>query len=198
MAVGDITEVTVLGRAGNNDFNMVFHYETLTSFGPKEGEFLGLVEAVEEFWFLKTITDDILDFTGAGTYFDGLRLRDVADPSIGLDWAFSPSYQGAVPNDRLSQQVCMLIQKKTQKIGRSYSGRTYLPVGTETVCNGGVWDGTFRTDVVDWYTTLLGIYNSALTFTFQMVVWSELLQEANPVINVGSIGRTRTQRRRSY
>jgi len=198
MAIGDVTQVTIRGSTQDNPWASVFYYETLTSFGPKSSELWGLVDAVEEFFFYGQTRNDMLDFMHPSVSVHSLGLRDVHNPEVGLDNIMSPILYGGASGEALPPQTAFLIKKATGEMGRSKQGRNYLPLGTETLQNGGEWGTSWLNDVVGWFPYIQTIVNSTIQFSFRMVIWSKKLQVATPVTAIGAVSRARTQRRRSY
>lgn len=198
MAIGDVTRCVIEGRNDDAIWQVVLHYETLTSFGPKSSEFVGLEDALTEVFLFKQLTNDALDFLHQDFTIDALYLRDVDDPSLGYDSIAPTPHVGKLVSDYLPPQAAMLIRKKTARFGKQYSGRNYYPFGSEANHANGRYVQSFVDDVADWATLLLTIANSLLTFSFRLVVYSPTYGTVEPVINLPVISDTRTQRRRAY
>ena len=196
MAVGSVTLVGVKGFYGEQPVVITSAYETLTSFGSRELELEGLIDALEEVYFNKTVASDLLNLCHPIMTFTGISLRDATDKTVGLDHVLDPFRVGNLTGEQPINSTCMLVMKKTSRIGRSYTGRNYLPVGSETMVVAGIWDTGFMSAVQDWKVLTRDIYNVTLNFTFREVVWSKTLAVATAIKSYAPIIEPRIQRRR--
>ena len=198
MAVGDGTKVTVIGNNGGARWQCVFHYETLTSFGPKSTELDGLIDAFTEVLIYKQITNDALDFMHDSNFIERIELRDIDDPTIGIDWPVPVADRlGKQGGDELALQLAVLIRKNTDKLGKSYQGRNYWQFLTEDFVSGGKITANELISLADWAATLLTIISVSLTFSFRLVVYSPTLGLMTPVTSIAVATKMKTQRRRA-
>lgn len=199
MAIGDITQVTAIGKQGEAEFNVSMHYRTTSSIGPKQLELGGLVDAFLEVLIYKQLTNDALDFMPVTTEFTKLRLRDVDDDTVGLDFLIpSGDGQGKLGgSEPLPRQLATLTQKRTEKIGKSFRGRNYWPFLTEGLIDSNDIDPPTVVDILDWVVTTQGIVSANLLNAFVLVIYSPTLGTSETVTTFGVEGQLKTQRRRT-
>lgn len=200
MAVGDVYELTLLGKNSQAPVVLVLHYETTVSLGNKELEMLYLFESAKEAFFNKTLVNDLLNFCHETVIFEEIKIRDVRDKTQGRDDLLEPPAVGQLLSFEAPNQLAMLGRKRTALIGRSYQGRNYLPVGNrDSLTANGQYGDIFTANVLDWYASIY-LLNLPLVpnFFYQLVIWSEKIQVATVVETFGVVQDPRTQRRRSY
>jgi len=200
MAVGDVYEVTIIGRNSQAPIVLVFHYETTISVGDKATEMEYLFNSVEEIFFRKTLVNDLLNFCHSSVIFEEVKIRDVRDTTQGRDDLLEPPAVGGLTGNEAPNQLSMLARKRTALIGRSFQGRNYLPVGNrDSIVANGQYGDIFTANVLDWYSSLYLISVPLIfNFFYQLVIWSDKLQVSTPVTTFGMVQDPRTQRRRSY
>ncbi len=200
MAVGDVYRVAVEADIAGSDYIHVLYYETTVSVGDKASEMVGLGESVREDYIDSLAGEDLRSMTHSSVSFNQIKIRDISDPQIGLDFVDGLPLQGSRQGDRLSQQLCMLVLLKTAKIGRSFQGRNSLFVGTQDDLISGSFVQGLRSDVDVLMDSILvigtAIGNPPGLHVFKRVVYSSLLSSSEDIIDTVNFGGPRTQRRR--
>lgn len=136
------------------------------------------------------------------TLFVGISAQKIGpgDMEVAGVSAAAPAL-GVLASDLMPKQTCGILSIKTQKAGRSFRGRLYIPFPTE-VSNQEPGEPT--DPYVASATALAGYYETPQTFviggnsiSMKPVLYSRVLNVTNDVTNVIAAPRWGTQRRRS-
>lgn len=184
MAVGDIYRVAIRAEIGSDDIVNVMHYRTTVSVGAVSNEPLALAQGLE---------DDFISLLQANQnqnlQYREIAVRGVTQPTIGTDHSMT-AVGGAGIGELLPTFNAMLVLLRTGLFGRSYQGRFYVG-GLE---EGAQEDSEFNAGILanleaalDDARTITDVQPGALTYSFELGVYSRLLSVFTPVQTVHAV-----------
>jgi len=125
-----------------------------------------------------------------------LRVRGITDPTYGYDRG-GLSIAGVLTGERVANQVSAIITWTTGLVGRSYRGRTFLPVASEAQMTNGSWSNTYLGYMTAFGNAMLAMNAVSIDFApWKLHVWSDTLAAATPVTGFITRSVPGTQRRR--
>lgn len=183
VALSWINSSTGAGTAAN-----IFHVRNATGFPNSPAVFSTLdAHAAIGMWGAVSTTYRVSQITI--TPLDGITASDQVTVPAVAKWTGNNSGD-AIPN------MANLIKLRTAKRGRSYRGRLYLPMVSETVqVNGTISSGAVTSIDTAWNTFITAIGTDA-TFPLTMGIASYKLASFEPILGAVCEGVGATQRRR--
>lgn len=192
MGVGDITRlaVTTLNRNSFEQLVNVFHYKNVDGiFEPTDP--LDLIAA----W------RDRAEASYAGVMSSNneiikLEARMITGGADVAETFLNPPVPGGQGGDIMAQQTCPLISWRTGQAGRSFRGRSYLPVTSEVNLDNGFFVPSYVTVMEAFGTEAVNLAGSPTHATWQMVIWSRVLSSGTDVTSFIARNIPATQRSR--
>lgn len=124
------------------------------------------------------------------TPLDGLTATHHYSPGTPGNWT------GGAGSSEYEPQIAVCVKLTTEKRGRSFRGRLYLPFTAESVVSKGTVDGTIAGDITTAWTTFVAALESDPTTSSSLCIASYKLAEATAVTSVLGEAEAATQRRR--
>lgn len=190
MAVGDVYLLRLVGSVGSAPGSLVIfthHYrQTLQLIGEP-------MEALANAWVAEG-APELVDCVSNTYQVNQVQVRTLTDPPMGFD--LDTVQAGTQAGDALPPQIAPIISWRTQFVGRSYRGRSYMPPCSETYNVGGVVQTTMRTLLADYADAILSLTDLPGGNTYELGIWSPTLNQFNAVTSYVVQPTFATQRRR--
>lgn len=191
MALGDVLRLALIGRVSDTQWVNVHHYRVSNQTGTPAEECAALAQA-----FADQMSTKFAALQHQGVVADLISVRSVSNPGYGADEPIT--WQGSRAGDLLPFQVSAEVIWRTARFGRKFRGRTFLPPCIESDQQNGGLNSTYLS-LADSYA------NEAITVTqtidptweFEMVVYSRVNFQGEPVTSCQVVQILRTQRRRT-
>lgn len=185
MAVNQVYKATVVFNAAEADGEMMFnlHYRTSTVLSAVSNS-AEAIEIGKE--IVSWVEDNYLDQLGDDVTFERVDVIGISDPLVGITEDGTGS--GAVAGDSAAWRSAPVAAIKTGLRGRSYNGRAFLIAPPESMQDGGVLTGTYRTNVDIELAKLLELTGSPSGNSYKLTVYSKTLSDASGTVldNVAS------------
>lgn len=177
MATDDIWRLSLIGsHLGTELAVMTMHIRMKTG----SGTFAGACA------YLKTNLIDLLKTQQSNTF----RWDEIRGLTVNLTPPRADLYNTGFPAAGVSSteepphQVAAVVSVKTAYAGRSYRGRNYIPALHEGCWTAGLLTSATGNAIQTYYDDLVAALGaSGSNADYQWVVWSEKLQQGNPVVD---------------
>lgn len=148
-------------------------------------------------WNAQMTASYVATFSSSVQY-EGLRARNIDNPTEGLDFTRAVPAPGTVTGDMVPPQIASLITWQTGLIGRSFRGRTYLPpTGESAIGNAGALTAGQLAAMATFAEAAKILEATVDHPSYQLVVYSPLLDTRTPVNAHRIRGGAATQRKRA-
>lgn len=190
MSVGDIWKFIVVGTVSGQRQENVLYYRTTVERSTSSDDLPALVLIASE-----TLAPLYAPVTPDNYTLEEIQIRGVTLPTQGQDVVIDQT--GDKLGELLPLTNTAVLSLKTAKIGRSYRGRIYMPVVTESDQQGGNWESAYLNQLGTFGAGIITIQPvSPGTYTAELVVYSRKLLVATTVTAIAPNPVVATQRRR--
>lgn len=180
MSENDIYTITLDGVLLNNQVNCVFGFVQTSVTGGFIGQAL-----IDEFQAM--VLPSFLACCASGVVINTIRCHDIVPgTSAAAEETLSANNVGTVSGQVLPSQVASLVTWTTNRSGRSYRGRTYLPGPSVSVlAPAGTWLGAHVTAMTAFRNALLTNFGPTSSGSFRFGIisrWNNKVERPVPVI----------------
>lgn len=169
MAIGNTYRLTAVwsGPQGQDIVNQ-FTLKQTTGFVVG---FADPAEALIDAW-INDVQTDYAGAVNAACQIVSYRASNIDGAPEVAELILSTPVSGGIGGECNAPQVAAEVLWKTGIPGRRNRGRTFMPPGSETYSNGGVWLSTYETAIANFAAALLSFGNAVTNGGWRHVVWS--------------------------